>query len=140
MPTEAKDVEEIYEVIEEAQKKATPASETTTVEFKTFAVHTPTGFVCHYTLLGGAKVLTDSLKTLEWFVRNDFEPHLGWGVGTPTKGATPDPNAEKCEACGTTMVFKSGTSKKGKPYKVWSCPKDRDHPPVWVNDDDDGAY
>ncbi|HUT58688.1 MAG TPA: hypothetical protein VNA25_12655 [Phycisphaerae bacterium] len=132
MPTEVKDVEEIYDVIEEAQKKATPASETTTVEFKTFAVHTPTGFVCHYTLTGGAKVLSDSLKSLEWFVRNDFEPHLGWGVPQGV-GRSEDPNAEKCGECGATMQYKEGTGRTGKPYKMWRCPVDKNHPPVWVN-------
>ena len=113
-----------------------PKGDTTTVEIKLFAQHDPTGFVAHITRLGpkaGSMAWLDN--SLEYLVAHDFSAHQGWGVSAPPVRA--DGNVEKCEVCGSTMVFRSGTSKKtGKPYKMWSCPTDKDHPPVWVNDED----
>jgi hypothetical protein len=40
----------------------------------------------------------------------------------PQPAATPPPGMEPKKCKHGAMVFRSGTSKKGNPYKVWSCP------------------
>lgn len=135
MPTELKTVEEIYEVIEEAQKK--PSSDSTG-KGKTFAV-SPDGYVAHLEIECKAASLIKNMDTLLTGLKEDgWTPHGGWGVSAPVQN---DPNAEKCPDCGTAMVIKQGIGRKtNKPYKCWSCPKNKNHPPIWINDDDDGAY
>ncbi len=48
-------------------------------------------------------------------------------------GPPPGQQAPLCEH-GYAREFKSGTSKAGKSYKMWSCPMDRDQQcePVWL--------
>lgn len=69
----------------------------------------------------------------------------GWGAGQPQ--AAPQQQAEvpswaaagaqKICPCGQTAVYKSGTSKAGKPYALWACPqqkrKDDGHLAEFVN-------
>lgn len=35
------------------------------------------------------------------------------------------PENKGCESCGQVLQFKQGTSKAGKPYKLWACPQQR---------------
>jgi len=123
--------EDLYDVIQEAAKK--PSADATGTG-KTFAV-SPDGFVVHFDIEGRASALLGNMNILLAALKAEgWTPHEGWGVA-PAKAD--DPNAEKCGECGTVMVFKEGIGKKTrKPYKCWSCPKDKNHPPVWVNDDD----
>lgn len=48
-------------------------------------------------------------------------------------GAPPGQQAPLCDH-GYARVYKSGVSKAGKPYKMWSCPADRSEQcePQWV--------
>ena len=63
----------------------------------------------------------------------------GWQP-SPQAQAAPavqSPTGEACAACGTTLVFKSGTSKAGKAYQMFTCPNGRSrndgHTTNWVN-------
>ena len=107
------------------------------VTHKVFERHVPSGFVVHTTLtVAYPKAGPRLTNWLDYLVTHDFEPHEGWGSSQAGPPAKVDPNAPKCEECGTTMTYREGTSKKGNPYRVWNCPKDKNHPPIWVNDDD----
>ena len=123
--------EDLYDVIQEAAKK--PSADATGTG-KTFAV-SPDGFVVHFDIEGRASALLGNMNILLAALKAEgWTPHEGWGVA-PAKAD--DPNAEKCPECGVAMVIKQGISKKtNKAYKCWSCPKNKNHPPIWVNDDD----
>jgi hypothetical protein len=58
----------------------------------------------------GAKVVKEETKPLE---------------------ATTQSQERFCGTCGEKMDFRSGTSKTGKPWKGWFCPKDKTHEPIW---------
>lgn len=48
-----------------------------------------------------------------------------WSGAQQQPAATGHPEAKGCESCGQVLQFKSGTSKAGKPYKLWACPAQR---------------
>lgn len=49
------------------------------------------------------------------------------GGGQRQQNATPPPGAERPTCAHGPMEFKSGISKKGNAYKVWSCPSNDQH-------------
>lgn len=52
---------------------------------------------------------------------------------TPTATATTPTTKEiYCSDCGNKMELKTGTSKAGKSWKGYFCPKDKDHAVQWV--------
>jgi hypothetical protein len=51
----------------------------------------------------------------EWIAKGDNEVHE---------------SKNKCEVCGKSMEFKSGTSQAGKPWKGWFC-SEKGHPVQW---------
>lgn len=54
---------------------------------------------------------------------------------TPIEEETEEEESDTpvCNDCGARMTYKTGTSKKtGKPWQGYFCPKDREHPAVWV--------
>lgn len=63
------------------------------------------------------------------------------GVARPggARGEQPEEPVQEspptCRECGSTMTYREGTSRAGKPYKGYFCPDgDCKGEPVWVND------
>lgn len=61
----------------------------------------------------------------------------GWAPAPPAAAPAVHPEGKVCESCASPLVFKSGTSKAGKAYKLWSCPNGRSrndgHSTLWVD-------
>jgi hypothetical protein len=61
-----------------------------------------------------------------WSPRQGAAGGHGWASSSgQVSGGKPHPEGEGCESCGTTLTYKEGVSKAGKPYKLWACPNGR---------------
>lgn len=89
-------------------------------------------------VIADAKTLADNAaevqKALEDFGQVLYA-NRSTSKASPPAGTTSEPASSGPECRHGDRVFKSGTSKAGKPYKMWSCPSsDRNDQcdPVWI--------
>lgn len=73
-------------------------------------------------LPGGPAAAQPPAQQGGWGAPQQQAPAPAWSGG-PQNG-TPHPENKACP-CGQVLQYKSGTSKAGKPYKLWACPQQR---------------